>query len=58
MAEKIKKSAEEYKGRKINVKTSPETSIADELLKLKSLVESGILTQEEFAIQKAKLLAK
>lgn len=58
MAEKVKKSAEEYKGRKINVKTSPEASIADELLKLKSLVESGILTQEEFEAQKAKLLAK
>lgn len=33
-------------------------SVADELLKLKSLVDSEVLTQEEFELQKAKLLAK
>lgn len=33
-------------------------SLSDELLKLKSLVESGILTQEEFEVQKNKLLNK
>ena len=32
------------------------TSVADELKKLKSLLDEGILTQEEFAAQKAKLL--
>lgn len=35
-----------------------ETSLADELLKLKSLVDQGILTQEEFDEQKEKLLNK
>ncbi|HEP2720990.1 TPA: PH domain-containing protein [Streptococcus pyogenes] len=58
MTDKIKKCAEEYKGRKINTKTNVNSSVADELLKLKSLVESGILTQEEFETQKAKLLVK
>lgn len=33
-------------------------SIADELIKLKSLVDNGILTEEEFQAQKAKLLSQ
>lgn len=32
------------------------TSIADELIKLKSLVDNGVLTQDEFEIQKQKIL--
>lgn len=40
------------------VVTENNLSIADELLKLKSLVDSEILTQEEFELQKAKLLGK
>jgi hypothetical protein len=32
-------------------------SVADELLKLASLRDSGILTQDEFDAQKAKLIA-
>ena len=34
------------------------TSVADELLKLKSLLDIGVLTEEEFAQQKMKLLNK
>lgn len=37
--------------------TSSQTSTADELLKLKSLLDAGVLTQEEFDEQKAKVLA-
>lgn len=33
-------------------------SVADELIKLKSLVDNGILTEEEFQVQKAKLLSQ
>ena len=34
----------------------PQISVADELLKLKQLLDMGVLTQEEFAQQKQKLL--
>ncbi|MFE2926422.1 SHOCT domain-containing protein [Streptomyces goshikiensis] len=33
-------------------------SVADELLKLRSLVEQGLLTQGEFDQQKARLLSQ
>lgn len=33
-------------------------SVADELIKLKSLVDNGVLTEEEFQAQKAKLLSQ
>lgn len=33
------------------------TSVADELMKLKQLVDSGVLTQEEFETQKSKVLS-
>nr|WP_280640852.1 SHOCT domain-containing protein [Lactococcus lactis] len=36
--------------------TSSTTSIADELKKFKELLDSGAITQEEFEIQKSKLL--
>ena len=34
----------------------PQMSVADELQKLKNLVDAGILTQTEFDVQKAKIL--
>lgn len=49
---------------KINKSSNPTTitqnthSVADELIKLASLKDSGILTQEEFDIQKQKILNK
>ena len=36
---------------------TPAVSVADELLKLASLRDQGILTEDEFSAQKAKLLA-
>lgn len=56
MTEKIKKCAEEYKGRKIKAETSSGFSVADELSKLKELLDTGILTKEEFETQKQRLL--
>lgn len=38
------------------VVSTPAASVADELLKLKSLLDAGVLTQEEFDAQKAKVL--
>jgi len=40
----------------ITVETKPSNSIADELLKLNELKEKGILTEEEFTLQKNKIL--
>lgn len=40
------------------VGTAPAPSMADELAKLADLKAKGILTDEEFAAQKAKLLAR
>ena len=40
----------------IQPNTQSNTSIADELLKLKELLDSGVLTQEEFVEQKNKIL--
>ncbi len=37
-------------------RTEPQASVADELIKLASLRDSGVLTQEEFDTQKAKLI--
>ncbi|TGE26109.1 SHOCT domain-containing protein [Hymenobacter aquaticus] len=37
---------------------APAASTADELLKLKGLLDAGVLTKEEFEQQKAKLLSK
>lgn len=36
--------------------TAASSSVADELLKLKQLLDAGVLTDEEFASQKARLL--
>jgi hypothetical protein len=38
-------------------RASTESSVADELKKLKDLVDSGIISQIEFDSQKAKLLS-
>lgn len=40
----------------INEQTKPITSVADELIKLKQLMDSGAITQEEYDKQKKKLL--
>jgi Short C-terminal domain len=50
---------EEYKPKKTEVpQQTPTTSVADEILKLKKLLDDGILTKEEFEIQKKKILEK
>ncbi|WP_456845922.1 SHOCT domain-containing protein [Cellulomonas sp. P5_C6] len=36
----------------------PATDVYDELTKLKGLLDAGVLTQEEFDAEKAKLLAR
>lgn len=56
---KIKKYVENVmqKQRESVQKTSQIPSVADEIRKLKSLVEAGIITQEEFEAQKEKLLS-
>ena len=43
----------------VEEKTSllPKASVADELIKLSELQKQGLLTDEEFQAQKAKLLA-
>lgn len=56
MVERIKKCAEEYKNQKVKTETSSSFSVADELSKLKELLDTGILTKEEFETQKQRLL--
>ncbi len=38
--------------------TSGEKSMADKLIEMKSLLDNGVITQEEFEIQKKKILAE
>lgn len=38
------------------IKIQPVNSVADELKKFKDLLDSGVITQEEFEVQKEKLL--
>ena len=52
--EVLKSQQEEDKTK--NDSTKNETSMADELSKLAQLKESGVLTQDEFNLQKEKLL--
>lgn len=52
----IQKADDEDKLSTINLNTPKSNSIADELAKLSSLLESGILNNEEFQAQKSKLL--
>lgn len=46
----------EYIEKRINFKSSGSSSIADEIEKLHSLMEKGIITKEEFENKKSKLL--
>ncbi len=52
-----KKKMEE-KNKPVIIQQAGTSSIADELKKLKGLLDAGVLTQTEFDAQKAKLLAK
>ncbi len=61
LSEDIKEQTEVLKNQQEEVKTKndstkTETSMADELVKLAQLKESGVLTDEEFSSQKEKLL--
>ena len=53
---KIKAYNEEQEAKTQQSEAQNNTSVADELMKLKSLLDSGVITQEEFEAQKAKLL--
>jgi hypothetical protein len=54
----IKKYVDEYKEKHSSNEDIEKTvSVADELIKLKQLLDSGVLTEEEFSNQKAKLLS-
>ena len=57
MANAIKENAEKYKKQLHGYSAQAEGTVADELLKLKGLLDAGILSQEEFETQKAKILA-
>lgn len=51
------KEIQSYIESRINNDSQGSTSIADELIKLKDLVDKGILTQDEFEKKKAEMLA-
>jgi hypothetical protein len=44
--------------KKMATETKREISVADELTKLKKLKDEGVLTEEEFNVQKKKLLSR
>ena len=52
----VHKLSEEFKSKFHNTQTS-HLSVADEILKLKKLLDTGVLTQEEFNRQKSKLIS-
>lgn len=56
--EAVNKEIENYKNslRGNSNQTQANTSVADEIIKLKSLVDAGVLTQEEFDTKKRQLL--
>ena len=56
VADYVKARVDAVKTNKTVVATSSTVSVADELLKLKQLLDMGVLTQEEFDNQKTKLL--
>ena len=57
VADYVKQRVDEIKKGHYNRNNGEATlSVADELIKLKQLMDAGILTQEEFDLQKAKLL--
>lgn len=41
-----------------NIKETKTSSVSDELIKLKKLLDDGVINQEEFDVQKNKLLSK
>jgi hypothetical protein len=64
MHEELQEAAEEKRKAEIREQAqaiaeamAPHGSVADELVKLAQLKEAGVLTEEEFAAQKAKLLS-
>lgn len=58
LVEVIKKQIERTDNISTNKTDLPSFSVADELLKLKSLLDDGILTQDEFDLQKHRILNK
>ena len=66
LSDKIKRASEAYKQSlyrpqiEVSQNSQPlsQNLVADELIKLKSLVDNGVLTEEEFQAQKAKLLSQ
>lgn len=59
MSNAIKECADKYKKTLRNIQTTTnenKTNVADELIKIKGLLDSGILTEEEFETQKQKIL--
>ncbi|MCL2588372.1 MAG: SHOCT domain-containing protein [Oscillospiraceae bacterium] len=57
-AENIQKYILDFQTNAATPVSTPQISIADELVKLKALVDDGILTQEEFDRKKSKLLGE
>lgn len=57
-AQAIKNKIEQLQMKADKVRVTPAISPADEIRKLKSLLDDGIITQEEFQTKKSKLLAK
>ena len=55
-AQNIQKYIAEFQTNASVATTTPQISVADELTKLKALVDSGVLTQEEFDHKKKVLL--
>ena len=55
-AKEIKKHIETYKKRLLSNTQTNQISVADEIRKLKILVDEGVLTQEEFEAKKKQLL--
>lgn len=53
---KLTQIAEDNKAAKSSATTTPSGSVADELIKLKGLMDAGVLTEEEFEAQKKALL--
>jgi hypothetical protein len=56
-AEEKRKAQIREQAQAIAQAVAPQVSVADELAKLAQLKEAGVLTEEEFAAQKAKLLS-
>ena len=57
-AQNIQKYITDFQANASAPVSTPQISVADELVKLKALVDDGILTQEEFDKKKSKLLGE